>query len=268
MCVQGLQATASRLRLASRWERGTEIWPVHWQIQLRSTPRGAQRRWPCITQRQKTNEARARSKLPPLPLPPPCPAVYTVKVCRHPSCTCPDFVRGNLCKHVLFVMMRVLKQPATNPLIWQVRHAAASVRTPPHAVSWGAVGAGRNHEAPCIGTPQVGTPAPRDTTRLMAQCTRTSAAQPAAVHASPPPPPPPTQPHAACTHRTHPRPVATCARSPRAESAADARGGAAAGATGRAQLGAGPGSARQQERARQLRSRDGGRAGTHTRSRG
>ena len=58
---------------------------------------------------------------PPRALAPPCPAVYTVKVCRHPSCTCPDFNKGHLCKHVLFVMMRVLKQPVTNPLIWQVR---------------------------------------------------------------------------------------------------------------------------------------------------
>lgn len=45
--------------------------------------------------------------------------VYKVNVCRHPSCTCPDFARGNLCKHILFVMLRVLKLPTTDPLVWQ-----------------------------------------------------------------------------------------------------------------------------------------------------
>lgn len=38
---------------------------------------------------------------------------------RHPKCTCPDFAKGNLCKHILFVMLRVLKLGRDNPLVWQ-----------------------------------------------------------------------------------------------------------------------------------------------------
>ena len=46
-------------------------------------------------------------------------AVYTVRICTGPHCTCPDFEKGNLCKHILFVMMRVLRLGHDNPLIWQ-----------------------------------------------------------------------------------------------------------------------------------------------------
>jgi hypothetical protein len=46
-------------------------------------------------------------------------AVYTVKISRHPHCNCPDHDKGNLCKHILFVMLRVLKLSTTNPLVWQ-----------------------------------------------------------------------------------------------------------------------------------------------------
>jgi uncharacterized Zn finger protein len=59
--------------------------------------------------------------------------VYTVKISRHPNCTCPDHDKGNLCKHILFVMLRVLKLATNNPLVWQkalltkeVRRQAAS----------------------------------------------------------------------------------------------------------------------------------------------
>uniref|UniRef100_A0A7S0WTZ8 SWIM-type domain-containing protein n=1 Tax=Chlamydomonas leiostraca TaxID=1034604 RepID=A0A7S0WTZ8_9CHLO len=45
--------------------------------------------------------------------------VYTVHIGRHPRCTCPDFEKGNLCKHVLFCHMRVLGRARTDPLIWQ-----------------------------------------------------------------------------------------------------------------------------------------------------
>jgi hypothetical protein len=34
--------------------------------------------------------------------------VYTVGINRHPSCTCPDHSKGNVCKHIIFVMLRVL----------------------------------------------------------------------------------------------------------------------------------------------------------------
>ena len=46
-------------------------------------------------------------------------AVYQVTVGRHPDCTCPDFQKGNLCKHYLFVMLRVLRLDHHDPLVWQ-----------------------------------------------------------------------------------------------------------------------------------------------------
>ena len=46
-------------------------------------------------------------------------AVYEVTVGRHPDCTCPDFQKGNLCKHYLFVMLRVLRLDRADPLVWQ-----------------------------------------------------------------------------------------------------------------------------------------------------
>lgn len=45
--------------------------------------------------------------------------VYTVKLSLRPSCTCPDHVKGNTCKHFLFVMLRVLKLPREDPRVWQ-----------------------------------------------------------------------------------------------------------------------------------------------------
>lgn len=45
--------------------------------------------------------------------------VYTVKISGSPSCTCPDAVKGNVCKHHLFVMLRVLRRRESDPLVWQ-----------------------------------------------------------------------------------------------------------------------------------------------------
>ncbi|KAF6255345.1 hypothetical protein COO60DRAFT_1702876 [Scenedesmus sp. NREL 46B-D3] len=45
--------------------------------------------------------------------------VYDVTISRHPHCSCPDHAKGNLCKHILFVMLRVLKLSTSNPLVWQ-----------------------------------------------------------------------------------------------------------------------------------------------------
>ncbi|KAG0611057.1 hypothetical protein M758_7G111400 [Ceratodon purpureus] len=45
--------------------------------------------------------------------------VYSVKLEKRPSCTCPDAARGNVCKHHLFVMLRVLKLPQSDPRVWQ-----------------------------------------------------------------------------------------------------------------------------------------------------
>lgn len=45
--------------------------------------------------------------------------VYNVTVGQLPTCTCPDCARGNLCKHIIFVMARVLQVPRNSPLIYQ-----------------------------------------------------------------------------------------------------------------------------------------------------
>lgn len=45
--------------------------------------------------------------------------VYTVKLETKPSCTCPDAAKGHTCKHILFVMLRVLKLPQSDPRVWQ-----------------------------------------------------------------------------------------------------------------------------------------------------
>jgi hypothetical protein len=46
--------------------------------------------------------------------------VYTVTLQDVPHCTCPDFVRKqDLCKHVLFVYLKVVGLPVSNPLVYQ-----------------------------------------------------------------------------------------------------------------------------------------------------
>ena len=55
-------------------------------------------------------------------------AVYTVNISRHPHCTCPDCAKGHVCKHILFVMLRVLKLSTNNPLVWQKALLTKEVR--------------------------------------------------------------------------------------------------------------------------------------------
>lgn len=45
--------------------------------------------------------------------------VYTVTIDAMADCTCPDAAKGNVCKHVLFVMLRVLRVDPSSPLIYQ-----------------------------------------------------------------------------------------------------------------------------------------------------
>jgi hypothetical protein len=46
--------------------------------------------------------------------------VYSVNIGQVPSCDCPDFARSSdACKHVLFVMTRVLRLSHSNPVIYQ-----------------------------------------------------------------------------------------------------------------------------------------------------
>jgi len=41
--------------------------------------------------------------------------VYDVEIGKQPACTCPDHASGKLCKHILFVFLRVLRVARTNP---------------------------------------------------------------------------------------------------------------------------------------------------------
>mmetsp|Transcript_20267 Transcript_20267/g.61541 ORF Transcript_20267/g.61541 Transcript_20267/m.61541 type:complete len:262 (-) Transcript_20267:47-832(-) len=45
--------------------------------------------------------------------------LYDVIISRLPRCSCPDFARGNLCKHILFVYLKVLKVSPQSELIYQ-----------------------------------------------------------------------------------------------------------------------------------------------------
>ena len=45
--------------------------------------------------------------------------VYDVIIQEMPSCTCPDFQRCYVCKHILFVLIKVLQEPRHSPLIYQ-----------------------------------------------------------------------------------------------------------------------------------------------------
>lgn len=45
--------------------------------------------------------------------------IYDVVIRQLPSCTCPDNARDKLCKHILFVFLRVLRVTSSNPVIWQ-----------------------------------------------------------------------------------------------------------------------------------------------------
>lgn len=59
--------------------------------------------------------------------------VYRVQVSRHPHCSCPDFDRGHLCKHWLFVLLRVLRRSQDDPLIWQVGWNARERQRSPYS---------------------------------------------------------------------------------------------------------------------------------------
>jgi hypothetical protein len=46
--------------------------------------------------------------------------IYKVTIGKIVACSCPDFKRGNLCKHVLFIMIKVVGLSTESPLIFQV----------------------------------------------------------------------------------------------------------------------------------------------------
>ncbi|GAX11775.1 E3 ubiquitin-protein ligase ZSWIM2 [Fistulifera solaris] len=45
--------------------------------------------------------------------------VYEVTIRRSPHCSCPDHAKGNLCKHILFVLLKVMAIPSSSPLVYQ-----------------------------------------------------------------------------------------------------------------------------------------------------
>jgi len=45
--------------------------------------------------------------------------VYDVLIHRFPSCNCPDYGRSHLCKHILFVLLKVLHVPIESSLLYQ-----------------------------------------------------------------------------------------------------------------------------------------------------
>jgi len=45
--------------------------------------------------------------------------VYNVTIGHINTCTCPDSRKGNHCKHLLFVLLKVLQEPPSSPIVWQ-----------------------------------------------------------------------------------------------------------------------------------------------------
>ncbi|PRP89526.1 hypothetical protein PROFUN_00790 [Planoprotostelium fungivorum] len=45
--------------------------------------------------------------------------IYIVTINKTPNCTCPDFAKGNLCKHIIFVYLRVLRVSENDRVICQ-----------------------------------------------------------------------------------------------------------------------------------------------------
>lgn len=48
--------------------------------------------------------------------------VYDVRVSKIPKCSCPDHARGNLCKHILFIMLKVIGLDPGSPLVYQAAY--------------------------------------------------------------------------------------------------------------------------------------------------
>jgi len=45
--------------------------------------------------------------------------IYEVAIEQRPFCNCPDFQKGNICKHILFVFLKVLRVPDCSSYIYQ-----------------------------------------------------------------------------------------------------------------------------------------------------
>jgi len=54
--------------------------------------------------------------------------VYNVEIGIIPSCSCPDHMKGNTCKHILLIFLKVLKVPAKSSYIYQKALLTSEVR--------------------------------------------------------------------------------------------------------------------------------------------
>ena len=54
--------------------------------------------------------------------------VYDVTIDREPSCSCPDARKGNICKHIFFVMVRVLRCDRDAPIVHQKALLSSELR--------------------------------------------------------------------------------------------------------------------------------------------
>ena len=54
--------------------------------------------------------------------------VYTVHIGRLPTCTCPDHQRGHLCKHILFIFLKVIGLEADSKIIYQAALVESELR--------------------------------------------------------------------------------------------------------------------------------------------
>ena len=52
-----------------------------------------------------------------------------VTIGKVPHCTCPDHARGNLCKHLLFVMLKVVGLPVSCHLVYQSAYVTPELET-------------------------------------------------------------------------------------------------------------------------------------------
>lgn len=56
--------------------------------------------------------------------------VYQVTLSHVPSCTCPDFQRrGDLCKHIFFILIKVIGLNQSNPLSYQKAYVTSELKT-------------------------------------------------------------------------------------------------------------------------------------------
>ncbi|RUP45393.1 hypothetical protein BC936DRAFT_148238, partial [Jimgerdemannia flammicorona] len=53
--------------------------------------------------------------------------IYTVKIAHVPSCDCPDAAKGNHCKHILLVMLKVLRVGQNSPMLYQAAYLTSEL---------------------------------------------------------------------------------------------------------------------------------------------